>query len=781
MSPSPPALLSPRALLSRTSAHGLFGLLAGIALFLLTALDSLLVLRVSQDGVAHALRFLALLALTIPGTAVVGLLLGVLASLLEQLRLFATALIHQLPLPFSPRAKDGAGLLFAALLLALPLDFLSGLSPRGPKALLRAAVTGYHLYVSPIPTLVAGFRPLFALALALLVLLLMSAGAWIFLPRGPRTRPLSLAATGVVLALVLYAYHYDSRPSYGHSENTLHYPLVFTYSTLTVFGAGFAARAFGAMEWASASPRALRTIALAALALSLGVVANAHWGMDASPSVKAAFWNRSVIARRYAEIGRWLVDRDHDGSSPLFGGGDPDDHDPQRGPNAREIPGNGVDDNGIGGDLDRALLATAPRAPAPGELVPPAVEAPFRPKEAPPGAVDLASPEAASPALPGGDSARPPIVVISVDALRADRLSLYGNPRPTSPKLARWAERGLVFTRAISQATNTGHSFCSLLRSSYGDAVVDPNVPTLTQLLEKAGYHTAFLNSRRLDDWLLQKRWQPYRTTMIQDFDVLHLGGAAWWTAEELTTQAMAYVDRLRPGSPEFLWIHYNDTHQPRVPRPSYGYGSSELDVYDAAVSYTDAQVGRLLDHLEARGFLERALVFFTADHGESFFEHGTFDHSNKPYMDNDHVPLVVLAPGLAPRRIGAAVGLVDIAPTALAHAGLPVPYVHRGIDLLAAARLPTFPERGIITEPPRNDPEAAFFAWALVEGHHKYLFDRKGVSEELYDLDQDPGEQRNLIERAPEQAAKMRAALGRFLDLEGNRRGSAVPGTGAP
>ena len=75
-----------------------------------------------------------------------------------------------------------------------------------------------------------------------------------------------------------------------------------------------------------------------------------HTTLSAHP-FKKGFWNRSVIARRYAELGRWLYDRDHDGASPILGGGDADDGNPHIGPYSREIPGNGIDDNGIGGDL----------------------------------------------------------------------------------------------------------------------------------------------------------------------------------------------------------------------------------------------------------------------------------------------------------------------------------------------------------------------------------------------------------------------------------------------
>jgi arylsulfatase A-like enzyme len=254
---------------------------------------------------------------------------------------------------------------------------------------------------------------------------------------------------------------------------------------------------------------------------------------------------------------------------------------------------------------------------------------------------------------------------------------------------------------------------------------------------------------------------------MIGDFDVLHLEGEREWTADQLTDQTISYIDRLPANTPQFMWIHYMDVHMPREGHPEYGYGSGEVDVYDAEVRYTDAAVGRLLDHLRDKGMLANSIVFLTADHGEGFLEHGTRDHSNKPYADNSHVPLVVLAPGVEPKRIDALVGLFDIAPTALAFAGLPIPDVYRGVDLVAAAKAPAFPVRPIVSETPRNGIETSFFAWAYVDWPYKFVYDVKGNTNELYDLSNDPDEQHNLVEVDPDRASHMRAALGRWLDLE--------------
>ena len=376
------------------------------------------------------------------------------------------------------------------------------------------------------------------------------------------------------------------------------------------------------------------------------------------------------------------------------------------------------------------------------------------------------------PVAPVGDAAeaaagRPNVVIISIDCLRADHTSMAGYHRDVTPNIARYAANGLVLDYAIPTGTNTGHSFSSMLRSSYMEGIFDRNVPTMTQLLKGAGYHTSFINARRLDDWLTPKRWHRYRPTMIGDFDVLHLDGEREWNADQLTDRTIDYMDRLPAGRPEFMWVHYMDVHMPREGHPEYGFGTRDVDVYDAEVKYTDAAVGRLLDHMKARGWLESSIVFITSDHGEGFLEHGTRDHSNKPYADNSHVPLVVLAPGAPARSVPEPTGHIDIAPTALAFAGLPLPDVYRGVDLLAAARGGTVPNRPMVSETPRNGIETIFYAWAYVEWPHKYVYDVRGNIHELYDLSQDPMEQKNLIERRPEIAARMRAAFGRWLDLE--------------
>jgi arylsulfatase A-like enzyme len=769
LSPQPDSsILTVRAAASRVAAFALLGLVAGAVLFAIETVDRIVVLSGSLAGVAERAELAALLGPTVLGAGLLGLALGIVATPLELVRQVVGLAVARVRPHLSRFAVDAVSLVVAAVVVTFVVKTISGRFPEGLELSVERLTLRFNDRITPVPFAVAHWKAIYVTVIFAFALAIMWAQVWIFRPRGRWARPLAGAVALVAFALLGVCYQFDSRAFFARYEWTIHYPLLVGYTVMTTLAVGFAARAVGSTEWGRAWTRRATAAALALATFGLGCYAYAFVAMDLNQNVKALLWNRSVVARRVYEVSKRLVDRDHDGYSPIFGGGDANDRDPNVHPFAPEVAGNGVDDNCIGGDLATADAATRPRVPAPGEFVPVADPSPaFDPTAAPQNAVDVDSAEAPGAAAAADAGSHPNVIIISVDCERADHTSLFGYGRETTPNLTRYAAGGLAFSNAVPHGTNTGHSFSAMLRSSCMEAIFDPNVPTLTQRLKAAGYHAAFVNARRLDDWLTPRRWHRYRPTMIGDFDVLHLGGEREWTAEQLTDHVVSYVDRLPAGQPQFMWIHYMDVHMPREGHPEYGYGARDEDVYDAEVRYTDGAIGRLLDHLRDSGLLSTSIVFLTADHGEGFMEHGTVDHSNKPYADNSHVPLVVLAPGAAPRRVDEVVGLFDIAPTALAFAGLPVPDVYRGTDLLAAARAPEFPRRVVVSETPRNGIETSFFAWAYVDWPYKYVYDVKGNTNELYDLSSDPNEQHNLIEVDRDRAARMRDALGRWLDLE--------------
>lgn len=761
------SILSVRAAASRLLAYTLFGLLAGVVLWLIETIDRLLVLRGSINGTGETLQLALLFGVAIAGSGIVGLGLGVAATALELVRQLLALAVSRLRGGLPPMMLEAASLIAAGIVVTIVLKTISGQFPGLLEVSIDRLVLRINDRLTPMPFVVEHWKAIYTLVIFLFTLAIMWSQVWLFRPRGRWSWLLAAAVVaggGVALAV---CYAFDSRAFYARYEYTIHWPLVIGYSVMTVLLMGFASRVVSSMDWGRELRRPIVATTVALAVLATGTIAYAATAMDSNQNVKALFWNRSVIARRTLEIARKLIDRDADGYSPSFGGGDTDDRNAAVHPFAAEIPGNGIDDNGIGGDLALEDMSAQWKVPAAGEFVPAAEPPVFSPKDAPQGAVDVMSPEAGTRPASGPVVKRPNVILLTIDCLRADHMSLYGYHRETTPNIDRYAANALTFTYAVPHGTNTGHSFCAMLRSSMMEGIFDRNVPTLTQELKGAGYATAFINARRFDDWLPPRRWHRYRPTMVENFDVLHLDGEREWTAEQLTDATIHYLDVLPAERPHFLWMHFMDVHMPREGHPEYGYGNTDIDVYDAEIRYVDAQLGRLLDRMRDHGMLENAIVIISADHGEGFLEHGTKDHSNKPYADNSHVPLIVMTPDAPKRRVDTVVGLFDVAPTVLTHVGLAVPDVYRGIDLLAAARQPVFPVRPIISETPRNGIETSFFAWAYIDWPYKYVYDIRGGTQELYDLAQDPDEQRSLIEIDRERATGMRNAFGRWLDLE--------------
>jgi arylsulfatase A-like enzyme len=192
-----------------------------------------------------------------------------------------------------------------------------------------------------------------------------------------------------------------------------------------------------------------------------------------------------------------------------------------------------------------------------------------------------------------------------------------------------------------------------------------------------------------------------------------------------------------------------------------FDYGESASDKYDSEVAFADREVGRLLDWMRSSGFMDEAVVIFTADHGEAFLEHGMDFHGNRPYAEQIHIPLVVWAPGLEPGRTSAPASIIDVAPTALEFLGLPSLGGAEGRSLLA----PIPSDRAIFSETPLNIVDGPFFAYALTQGGWKLIYDIVGNTTELYDLTNDPRELHNRADLEPARVAAMRATLAHWLD----------------
>ena len=339
------------------------------------------------------------------------------------------------------------------------------------------------------------------------------------------------------------------------------------------------------------------------------------------------------------------------------------------------------------------------------------------------------------------------VVLITIDTLRADRVGVYGGGART-PALDALAREGARFERAYATAPITLTSHASLMTGRYppghggrhNGMRIDLKTPTLAEAFARAGFATAgFVAAFPLDRRFgLIKGFQQYGDRMPRD-----AGGRV--TNERpgraVVDEALAWVAGHRAGR-MFLWVHLFEPHAP-YGQGGAAAGGSALARYDEDIAEADAQVARLLAGL---GF-DRAQTLFvvTADHGEAFGEHGEISHSVFTYDTTLRVPLILSGAGIAAGQVlRQPVSLVDVAPTIAAWAGL------GGFDSDGAALLPA--PNAQRASPGSRALYAESFAPLLDFGWAPLRTNRRGAwkyiaapTPELYDVEQDPGETRNV------------------------------------
>jgi arylsulfatase A-like enzyme len=346
------------------------------------------------------------------------------------------------------------------------------------------------------------------------------------------------------------------------------------------------------------------------------------------------------------------------------------------------------------------------------------------------------------------------ILLITVDALRADHLGTYGYARPTSPNLDRLAKTSVVFDRVYAPAPHSSFSLSSLMTSEYLHETLDLGNPaptrTLATELAHAGYHTAAFYTDGIFHTEAE-RLHGYE----RDAFGFALHDPVKYSAEALTDRVLAEVDRtVARGEPSSLfWVHYFDVHEPY--QDTY-FGRSDMDRYDSEIRHVDAQLERLIREFEAR-VSRQVIVVISADHGEEFYEHGGVYHGSSLYDEQVRIPLIVRAPGLQPRRIEAPVASIDLAPSLLEWVGLPAPGSMRGADLRPA----------MLGDPGDAGPvfSAVIHKKMVVRWPYKLIADLRFGLFELYDLARDPHERDNLADRQPALLASLREEIYAWLD----------------
>jgi choline-sulfatase len=370
-------------------------------------------------------------------------------------------------------------------------------------------------------------------------------------------------------------------------------------------------------------------------------------------------------------------------------------------------------------------------------------------------------------------AAKPNVVLITLDSTRADRMGFLGAHSGLTPSLDGTARQGMIFAQAYAQAPATVASDATILTGTYPQThrasefavPLSTTLPYLPDLLHTSGYRTAaFVGSILLDP-----RNGPFQG-YDRGFDVYDAGFHLPQRAESRFQSVERHGDQVvtratnwlatNKQQPFFLWVHLQDAHAP--------YTTS----YERAVAATDAALGKLVSFLRSQSLYDDALIVITSSQGESLGAHGEETHSIFLYDETIHVPLVLKLPKsqMAGKQIKNRARLLDIAPTVLAVAGVPIPAQMQGQSLMRVAEASSQNDQPAYS---RSDLPQQGFGCSVLESWRagKYLYIR-APKPELYDLSVDSNATRNLAQSSKATLETMASQLQALDNRLGNEPG---------
>ena len=413
-------------------------------------------------------------------------------------------------------------------------------------------------------------------------------------------------------------------------------------------------------------------------------------------------------------------------------------------------------------------------------------------------------------------SAKANVLLVVLDAGRAQSFGTYGYPRETSPKIDRIAREGVVFERVYTPAVYTLGAMSSVWTSQYPDrhhsevsfsARLPKDRLTLAELLSAQGIHTGGFVANAIAGRLF-----GFDRGFV-DFDEVfaRLGSSGSVFRQVVPPWLQKNRDRRF-----FAYVHFREPHFPYDPQPPFDtkfgpdgpiakadrrseaffkdvsqgrrpFGEAERDhlvrLYDGNLAFADQEVGALRQALEREGLWEKTVVIVAADHGEELFEHGWIGHNVHVYEPSVHVPLVVRFPkgtGPAGVRVSGLADLLDLAPTIADVFGV------RGKGGSDQA----FQGRSLLPLATGGPGKAAVLSrtvwdrprYALRDERYKYFYDTRTGEERLVDLVADPGEAKNLAGERPLRAAYYRQALHHWtMELARRQHAAGEPAQVSP
>jgi choline-sulfatase len=394
---------------------------------------------------------------------------------------------------------------------------------------------------------------------------------------------------------------------------------------------------------------------------------------------------------------------------------------------------------------------------------------------------------------PRFNSTRPSVILITVDTLRADHVGCYGAQTVKTPTLDALAHDGIVFERAISQVPLTWPSHAVILTGTYPfqNGVQDftgqplaPQFRSVAQAFQKAGYATGAVVSAFVLDrsWGLARGFDFYDDAFSAETFEKKDAGLVDRRAGESVAHAISWLKKT-PRRPFFLWLHLYDPHSPYDPPEPYRT-EYQGHLYDGEIAYADHELGSLMAWLKQNHLYDSSLIIALSDHGESLGEHGEDEHGFFVYNATAHVPLIVKPPagsGIAAGRRREPVETAAVSPTLLQLAGL-----KDSTDSIHAQ----FQSHALFdANPPAKDPAYSetfypfsSFGWSplhALESERFHFID--APKPELYDLEADPGETRNVLEQQPATVAVLREKMQALLAHNPFARQDASAGNLSP
>jgi arylsulfatase A-like enzyme len=428
---------------------------------------------------------------------------------------------------------------------------------------------------------------------------------------------------------------------------------------------------------------------------------------------------------------RRITDRDGDGFSAQFGGGDCNDERKEIYPGARDYPENGVDEDCSGADAKPPKVVE--------ETTKSEAEANHR------------LPEQAN------------FLLLTVDTLRWDLGYARAEGAPKlSPHLDEFSRRSTVFRNAVALASYTSKSLAPMMLGRYASEThrsfehfdrFGKEVPFVQEILRAEGIKTISVQGYWyffFKSYGFERGWDILDTKAAPKHVVID--GDKSSNGHLLAERTIEQLGALAASKERFfLWTHWVDPHAEYVPHEEFDFGSSSRQRYDGEVAFVDAQIGRVLAALEENGLATNTIVMVTSDHGEAFAEHGMIRHGFEVWEELVRVPLLLHIPGVPAREVTQRRSLIDVTATILTSFGLKPPRSSekfvRGTSLTEDAltssdsKLETRPVLVDMPEGPHNRERRAFYSGDLK------LITSGGQVLGLYDLSKDPAEKEDLSE----------------------------------